>query len=684
VPTCKPGFTCNFESSRCERIGDAGTNDGSDGLARFDSLVSAPDVLPQTDVPPLADTAPADTALPPTDTNINISPGVDSLPSTPDAGQFDSSVAPDVPQNLPADAPSVTQPPDAPMVGNAPDVSPDLGISDRASDVPFGSASDTASIAPDTARACTTPACVADCGPLATPANGTVSTPATTEGSTATYLCTTTGYVLSGGAARTCQSSGVWSGSAPTCLPADCGVLSAPVNGVVVAPTTTYGSTAIYSCMTAGYTLSGGAARICQSSGSWSGGTPTCVPVDCGVLSAPDNGAVVAPTTTSSSTATYSCRTAGYILSGAATRTCQSSGTWSGSAPTCVPVDCGTLTAPTNGAVVVPTTTYGSTATYSCTTAGYTLFGGAVRTCQSNGTWSESAPSCGVIGPSCAGLAATCGPSSNENCCASSLVSGDTFNRDDNASYPATVSDFMLDKYEVTVGRFRAFVNAGMGTQVSPPAAGTGAHPLITGTGWDSNWNSSLAADTAALMTKLQCAPSYQTWTNAAGANERLPINCLSWYEAFAFCAWDGGRLATEAEWSYAAAGGSEQRLYPWGSTEPGPNANLAVYGCYYNGTGTCVGIGNIAPVGSAPAGNGKWGQSDLGGSMWEWNFDWYRPYTVPCNNCVQSISALDRGARSGSFDSTSTLYLRSDHRDSCSPEYRFQYLGARCARRKP
>jgi len=57
--------------------------------------------------------------------------------------------------------------------------------------------------------------------------------------------------------------------------------------------------------------------------------------------------------------------------------------------------------------------------------------------------------------------------------------------------------------------------------------------------------------------------------------------------QSHAFCIWDGGFLAGEAEWNYAAAGGSEQRSYPWGSTVPGANAKLAVYGCYYNGSGT-------------------------------------------------------------------------------------------------
>ena len=56
-------------------------------------------------------------------------------------------------------------------------------------------------------------------------------------------------------------------------------------------------------------------------------------------------------------------------------------------------VDCGTLTAPTNGTISFTTTTFGSTATYSCNT-GYTLSGGSIRTCQSDGTWSGSVPTC--------------------------------------------------------------------------------------------------------------------------------------------------------------------------------------------------------------------------------------------------------------------------------------------------
>ena len=58
---------------------------------------------------------------------------------------------------------------------------------------------------------------VVDCGPLNDPANGRVShTAGTTFEQTATYSCNT-GYNLLGDSTRTCQATGNWSESAPTC-----------------------------------------------------------------------------------------------------------------------------------------------------------------------------------------------------------------------------------------------------------------------------------------------------------------------------------------------------------------------------------------------------------------------------------------------------------------------------------
>jgi formylglycine-generating enzyme len=315
-----------------------------------------------------------------------------------------------------------------------------------------------------------------------------------------------------------------------------------------------------------------------------------------------------------------------------------------------------------------------------------------VQTCDNTGQWPVGGTACSaeteicvagacVTPPSCAGLPSTCGPAGDESCCGITAVPGGKYKRsydgvdytDD--TYPATVSNFRLDRFEITVGRFRNFVKAYPG---NTPMKDAGAHPLIPGSGWDTSWNAILAQN---YTKELKCSLSYNTWTDGAGPNENLPINCINWYDAFAFCAWDGGRLPTEAEWNYAAAGGEEQRHYPWGSMAP--SSTYAVYDCTEDGSaaGNCA-LSDIAKVGSkSPAGDGSWGQADLAGSVWEWNLDWYAPsYSNPCINCAQLQPAAKRVARSGGWY-LEWWYLRSGARGSHDPANRSYGLGARCAR---
>ena len=116
-----------------------------------------------------------------------------------------------------------------------------------------------------------------------------------------------------------------------------------------------------------------------------------------------------------------------------------------------------------------------------------------------------------------------------------------------------------------------------------------------------------------------------------AGSNENRPINCVSWLEAYAFCIWDGGFLPSEAEWEYAAAGGNQQRTYPWGSADPGTESQYAIYGCYYPSGPPgfmCSGaLRTSLPVGTAAAGAGRFGQLDLAGEMCQWTLDWSAEY---------------------------------------------------------
>ena len=229
-----------------------------------------------------------------------------------------------------------------------------------------------------------------DCGSLSSPTNGQVSLITITFGSVATYSCDN-GYCLNGQSMTICQADGTWSGSTPTCAIVDCGQLDDITSGQVTLSTTTYGSSGTYSC-DSGYTLNGPNSTTCQADGTWSGCVSSCDLVDCGLVTAPTNGVVILSSTTYPSVATYGCST-GYQLSGQNTQTCQADGTWSGNKPTCDIVDCRTPTTPTNGHVTYILTTFTSIATYSCGN-GYVLSGPNSRFCQADGTWSGSEPTC--------------------------------------------------------------------------------------------------------------------------------------------------------------------------------------------------------------------------------------------------------------------------------------------------
>ena len=251
-------------------------------------------------------------------------------------------------------------------------------------------------------------------------------------------------------------------------------------------------------------------------------------------------------------------------------------------------------------------------------------------------------------------------------------------------AYPATVGDFALDKFEVTVGRFRAFVVAGGGTSLTAPLDGAGAHHRVASSGWQGAWTAQLAADTAALNGSLKCDTQLATWTDDVSFNEHKPINCVTWYEAFAFCAWDGGFLPSEAEWNYAASGGAEQRALPWSS----PPASLAVttanaaHSCLADGMPGCT-LLDIARVGEKSAGEGRWRHSDLAGNVHEWVLDSAMAYPVPCANCatIGDPEVFSKVFRGGSYD-RDVAELRSAFRIGQFADQRTAYVGIRCARR--
>ncbi|MBD3290489.1 SUMF1/EgtB/PvdO family nonheme iron enzyme [candidate division KSB1 bacterium] len=157
-----------------------------------------------------------------------------------------------------------------------------------------------------------------------------------------------------------------------------------------------------------------------------------------------------------------------------------------------------------------------------------------------------------------------------------------------------------------------------------------------------------------------QFDPAHRRRRNKYSNQDDQPVVNVSWQEAIKYCQWlseqtgKNYRLPTEAEWEFAAGGGSK-REYPWGNETPTPkHANYADSK-----------IGKTTPVGSYPLGMTPEGLFDMAGNVWEWCDDWY--------------DEKRRVLRGGSFDGYG-YYLRCSYRNGCVPAYRNDFYGFRVA----
>ena len=209
----------------------------------------------------------------------------------------------------------------------------------------------------------------------------------------------------------------------------------------------------------------------------------------------------------------------------------------------------------------------------------------------------------------------------------------------DEKLHQVKLDSFKIDKYEVTFRRYQQCVDAKV---CSPPAIGGALNY-----GWQ--------------------------------GIDRFPVNGVTWHQAKAFCAWEGRRLPTEAEWEKAARS-TDSRIYPWGNKQP--SCALAVMdrpGAGHLGCGT----GNTQNVGSKPAGASSYGVLDMACNLWEWTADWHSESyfsSSPIDNPAGPSSGYYKVTRGGDFFSREGYELRSTSRFPYEPTDYSIAIGFRCA----
>jgi serine/threonine protein kinase len=165
---------------------------------------------------------------------------------------------------------------------------------------------------------------------------------------------------------------------------------------------------------------------------------------------------------------------------------------------------------------------------------------------------------------------------------------------DERPSHEVTLDGFYIDRHEVTVAQYVAFLNA----------LGTGHAGTCLGY--------------TCLRTSFETLQSHILWNQdviyeAEAGYEQYPVNNVSWFGAQAYCEWVGGRLPTEAEWEFAARG-TDGRIYPWGNEAP--DELRAVFGQ--------SDFEVLQPVTALPQGASFFGLSAMAGNVKEWVGDWY------------------------------------------------------------
>jgi formylglycine-generating enzyme len=181
------------------------------------------------------------------------------------------------------------------------------------------------------------------------------------------------------------------------------------------------------------------------------------------------------------------------------------------------------------------------------------------------------------------------------------------------------------------------------------------------------------------------------SWSRPDGPHSNLdgrdahPVVHVSWSDAVAYCAWAGGRLPSEAEWEYAARGGLEGRVFPWGDElEPDGEHRMNVWQGHFPAHNTLDdGFLGTAPV-DAYAPNG-FGLHNMTGNVWEWCADWFSRDSHARDgrdNPQGPRAGTHRVARGGSYlcHASYCRRYRVAARNALTPDSSTGNIGFRCA----
>lgn len=188
---------------------------------------------------------------------------------------------------------------------------------------------------------------------------------------------------------------------------------------------------------------------------------------------------------------------------------------------------------------------------------------------------------------------------------------------------------FDIDRYEVTTGRFKAWVNAGRPLPSDGALLDEGG-PYASTMVWQSAWTVAYEAEKSHPLdncySPIEVDPPPATWAASSITDDwTYPMTCVTWFDAVAFCHSEGKRLPTQAEWVYTARGGPAHRTYPWGELPPSGCAQST-----FNPDGSFCDWPR--PAGSASDDESPVGVRDMGGSVfeWIWDVDWTKGTLPP------------------------------------------------------